>query len=202
MSAVSVTYPMSNTARRFIGGWLGLVGAVVLGHVMWAWSLASRLEAAPAAAHVRAHWLGLEFSPTAQFSLLLIVVTTAMAGSLATIALVFSNRAGHRTLEERWEWWYLLRPLAAASIAILFYMVVLAGLLGGADKKAGGLAFAAAVGGLAGLFTDRVLETMRSALGASAFNTSASNPEEAKNTGGTGVAAPASTMTTPDPAQA
>jgi hypothetical protein len=79
----------------------------------------------------------------------------------------------------------VLRPGAAAAIGLLFYSTVFAGLLGTGVPQHQDLTVAAAIGGLAGLFTDRVLALLRSALGASAFNVSASRPEEAARTGGT-----------------
>lgn len=174
---------MSGFMRVALGLWLVAFGAVALGHVLWSWSLASRLLVAPAHA-VRTQWLWWSFRPTTVSALLLVVVSTACAGSLATVGLVFANRAGHRTLEQHWQWWYVLRPLAASSIGVLFYAVVVSGLLGGTKVTPGELSVAAAVGGLARLFTDRVLALMRGALGASAFNVSASDAKEAAATGG------------------
>lgn len=177
---------MSQPAKRAVGLWLLCLGVGALGHLLWAWALATRLDAAAGtASRIRAHWLWLAFTPTPQFGRLLVVVLTALCGSVATMALIFGNRAGHRKLEEDWEWWYLLRPMSAAAIGVLAYVVVIAGFLGTTDSGDGKLAVAAAIGALAGLFTDRVLAAMRSALGASAFNVSASTPAEAKKTGGT-----------------
>ncbi|MGZ4664726.1 MAG: hypothetical protein ACXV5Q_06645 [Frankiaceae bacterium] len=177
---------MGDKFRRVLGWWLFGLASVLVGHLVWAWPLACRLNptSGNSVNRARAHWLGLEFSPTPQFSLILIVVLTAMAGSVAIAGLVFSNRAGQRMLEQRWEWWYLLRPLCAAAIAVLFYVVVKAGLLSVSNASSGELAFAAAVGGLAGLFTDRVLAVMRMALGVSSFNNTASERQEAQRTGG------------------
>src|SRR5436305_8888992 len=178
--------PMSDTFRRLIGVWLFALTIAVVGHFLWAWSTAYRLVG-PRPHKVRVHWLWWAFEPTAQFSLLLIVGLAAMLGSMATMTMIFANRSGHRKLEERWEYWYLYRPLSAAGVGILFYVVVVAGLLGATAGGAETLVFAAATGGLAGLFTDRVIAAMRQALGASPFNVSASDAEAAKKTGGTNV---------------
>lgn len=180
--------PMTDGARRLLGVWLLGFGVVVLGHLLWAWSLAAQLLASGPQANVQAHWMGLGFSPSTQFGLLLVVLVTALAGSLAVVVTVFANRAGHRTLEQHWAWWYVLRPCSAGAVGVLFYAVVVAGLLGSPAPDHAGLALAGAVGGLAGLFTDRVLAMMRSVLGASAFNVSASLPEQAAATGGTAEA--------------
>jgi hypothetical protein len=176
---------MSASRRRGIGILLTVVGPVVLGHVLWAWSTTARLLTVGGGTPVRVRWIWLTFTPSPASGLLLVVLLTALSGSLATTALVFANRAGHRTLEDHWVWWYLLRPGSAASIAVLFYAVVFAGLFNSGIPKHSDLALAGAIGGLAGLFTDRVLALLRSALGASAFNVSASRPEQAAATGGT-----------------
>ncbi len=174
---------MSDGSRRTVGVWLFALTIAVLGHFLWVWSTAYRLVG-PRPHRVRVQWLWWEFAPTAQFSLLLIVLLAAMLGTMATVTMIFANRSGHHTLEERWEYWYLYRPLSAASVGILLYVVVVAGLLGTTVGGEGSLAFAAAIGGLAGLFTDRVIAAMRQALGASPFNVSASDAEAVKRTGG------------------
>ncbi|MGY1702767.1 hypothetical protein [Geodermatophilus sp. SYSU D00766] len=174
---------MSDRSRRAVGVWLFALTVVVLGHFLWAWSTAYRLVG-PRPHRVRVNWFWWGFHPTAQFSLLLIVMLAAMLGSMVTVTMIFANRSGHRTLEERWEYWYLYRPLSAAGVGVLLYVVVVAGLLGTAVGGEGSLAFAAAIGGLAGLFTDRVIAAMRQALGASPFNVSASDVEAATKTGG------------------
>jgi hypothetical protein len=136
---------------------------------------------------VRAHWLGIGFSPTADFAMLAIVALTAMAGSAVHMALIFANRAGHGKLERTWAFWYLLRPGAAALLGVLTYVVIKAGFLGSvSDSQGKGLAFAAAVGALAGLFTDKVIAKLRDAIGASPFDRSASHPASAAKTGGAG----------------
>lgn len=181
--------PMAVTSKHLVGCWLLVLTIVSLAHLLWAWSIATRLTGASGSPPaISVHWLWLRFSPSPQFSLLLVVTLSAVVGSFATMSLIFGNRAGHRTLEEDWEWWYVLRPGAVAVIGVLAYVIVVAGFLS-TTGKADSLASAAAIGALAGLFTDRVLAAMRSALGASAFNTSASNPEEAKKTGGTDAGA-------------
>jgi hypothetical protein len=178
---------MTAQLRNRLGIGLVVAGPVVLGHVLWAWSTTARVLASDGATPLNVHWMWLTFSPSPVSGLLLVVALTAATGSLATTGLVFAGRAGHRTLEQHWGWWYLLRPCAAASIGVLFYAVLFAGLLGSGTPQGKDLALAGAVGGLAGLFTDRVLALMRSALGASAFNVSASHPREAATTGGTGA---------------
>ncbi|MFL6136913.1 MAG: hypothetical protein ACJ74O_03845 [Frankiaceae bacterium] len=181
------TSPMAALPRRLLGSWLLLFSALVLGHLLWAWSFAARLTGleSTATAHVRVHWFWIGFSPTVDFALLAVVALTAMAGSAAHMSLIFASRTGHGKLEQTWAFWYLLRPGASALLGVLAYIIVKAGFLGSAsDSQGKGLAFAAAVGALSGLFTDTVMAKMRAALGASPFNRSASDPRSAAKTGG------------------
>jgi hypothetical protein len=163
--------PMDAAPRRGIGFGLFVLSALAIAHLLWAWAFTAKLvSAGPKTPPLRVHWFTFAFTPSVEWSLLLVVTLAAAAGSTAHSALVFSNRAGHDTLESTWAFWYLLRPGAAAIIGVLSYVIVKAGFLGavnnGDDK---GLAFAAAVGALAGLFTDTLMAKLRQALGASPF---------------------------------
>jgi hypothetical protein len=153
---------MPDASRRFVGAYLVALGAALVGTIPWAWSFATTLADPAGPGTVRAHFLGFGFTPTPAFSLLLIVILAAMAGSVAVMSLVFSARSGKHTLEQGWQWWYVTRPITAAIVGVLSYMAILTGFfdLGvGSDRPE--LVVAAAVGGLAGLFTDQVLAKMR-----------------------------------------
>jgi hypothetical protein len=156
---------MPDASRRLVGTYLLTLGSALVATLPWAWSFATALADPAGPATVRAHFLGVGFNPTPAFSLLLIVILSAMAGSVAVMALVFSARAGKHTLEQGWQWWYVTRPITAAIIGVLSYMALLTGFfdLGvGSDRPE--LVVAAAVGGLAGLFTDQILDKMRKTL--------------------------------------
>jgi hypothetical protein len=159
---------MRTPSRRVIGVYLGVLGSALIATTLWAWSFANAVVADGKS--VRPHFIGIGFRPTAAFSVLLIVALTAALGSVAVMAVTFAGRSGRHTLEAGWEWWYATRPIVATAVALLTYMVVLAGLF---DTTANGdrpeLIVAAAVGALAGLFTDRILEKLRELLGQSPF---------------------------------
>src|SRR4051812_42530447 len=171
--------------RIAIGVYLGLMSAIVLAHLLWVWSFTARLVPGTAGAshrHVRVHWLGLAFTPTVEWALVLLVVFAAAAASLAHLSLVFSNRYGLGTLQPAWTWWYLLRPGAAAIVGVVAYVVLKAGFLGTVtDQDQHSLAFAAAVGALAGMFTDALIAKLRAAMGASPFEqaTAGTDPTDA-----------------------
>lgn len=154
---------MSKGRRRGVGAYLILLGVAVLAVMPWAWSFASR---ATDGKQVTASFLRWQFTPTPEFSMVLIVLLTAILGSVAVLAMTFSDRAGHETLERGYLWWYLTRPISAAGLALAFYMAFVAGFFSAAtatDRPA--LIVAAAIGALAGLFTDRVLKKMYKVLG-------------------------------------
>jgi hypothetical protein len=174
---------MGRTARTAIGIWILVLSALALGHLPWAWSLAVRLGNSKSAVHAR--WFGLAFTPQQTTVLLIIVILTAVIGSAAALGLTFSHRLGYNKLEKGWGWWYVTRPFTAAAIGVLAYALVQAGFFGAGSTSNSDLLAAATIGGLAGLFTDQLLQKMRSALGLSAFVKSASDPTETKQTNAT-----------------
>jgi len=174
---------MGRTARTTIGTWILVLSALALGHLPWAWSLAVMLGNSKST--VQAHWFGQAFTPQKTTILLMIVILTAVIGSAATLGLTFSHRLGYGKLEKGWGWWYVTRPFTAAAIGVLAYALVQAGFFGAGSTSNSDLLAAATIGGLAGLFTDQLLQKMRSVLGLSAFLKSASDPAEAKQTNAT-----------------
>lgn len=155
---------MAKSRRRLVGVYLLLFGLVLLAVIPWAWSFASR--AVSRNTQVAASFLGYQFRPTPEFSLVLIVLLTAALGSVAVLAMTFSARTGRETLERGFLWWYLTRPISAAGLGIVFYMAFVSGFLTAATASGRPtLIIAAAIGGLAGLFTDQVLRKMYKVLG-------------------------------------
>jgi hypothetical protein len=155
--------PMGKSCRRWVGWYLIVLGVTVLAIIPWAWSFAS---AVINGTQVTASFFGLQFTPTAEFSMVFILLLTAILGSVAVLALTFSDRAGYETLERGFLWWYLTRPISAAGLGLVFYMAVFGGFFDAATAKdRPALIVAAAIGGIAGLFTDQVLMKMRKVLG-------------------------------------
>lgn len=177
-------HPMDHRKRIALGVYMAVLGAIALAIVPWAWSLATRMVAGAAAGKSAgtskaAHFLWFTFTPSADFTLLIVVMVMALVGSVAVSLLTFGNRAGHKTLEDGFTWWYMTRPITAVGIGVLFYMTVVAGFFNqsAADGRTA-LAVAAAVGGLAGLFTDQVLQKMRGVLGQTRFDEASSDAGE------------------------
>jgi hypothetical protein len=162
--------PMTSGQRKLIGCYLIGFGALLVAVAPWVWAMA---WSANESGQVTSHFFGLEFTVSAPSTLVAMVALMALIGSVTVMTLVFAARAGHDTLEQAYLWWYLTRPVSAAGLGILLYMLVVAGFFnlgsieGGSE---GALVVAAALGGLAGLFTDQVVDKVRVVLGLRRFD--------------------------------
>lgn len=133
-------------------------------------------EVSPALTAIR--WVGHDFTFTPTSGVLLLGLIGGVAGSLVHTITIFSSRAGRRTLEATYFWWYLLRPFAAALLSLLFVAAVHSGLLSVTNGPKSAIAVVGFVaGGLAGLFTDAVLQKLRNLLGSPSTEMPASRQE-------------------------
>jgi magnesium-transporting ATPase (P-type) len=162
--------PMTSRQRRLVGCYLIVFGALLVAVAPWVWAMA---WSANESGTVTSHFFGAEFTASAASTLVAMVALMALIGSVTVMILVFAARAGHGTLEQAYLWWYLTRPVSAAGLGILLYMLVVAGFFnigsieGGSE---GALVVAAALGGLSGLFTDQVVDKVRAGLGLRPFD--------------------------------
>lgn len=175
--AKSLPYPA--TSRQWliagaVGAWQAVWAVVTLIAVFWSWNIAERLTSSATTVHVR--WIGPDFAVGATTAALLLAAVAGAAGSMVHTIGLYSSRVGRRTFEGSYVWWYVLRPFSSVLLAVLFMAAVRAGQVGlGTDETKGAtpmLAFLA--GGLAGLFTDRVLQQLRALLGATSVERKAS----------------------------
>jgi hypothetical protein len=113
-------------------------------------------------------WWGPDFTVTLGMSILLVGAAAGVVGSVIHQSMVFAQRAGHETLQRGFVWWYLLRPFWSGLLGAIAVVTFNAGLVSIGDQttSAAGITVLVAVGCLAGLFTDQVLQRMRSMLGA------------------------------------
>ena len=168
---------MSPWIERAIGCYLLVLGTALLSITPWAWSLASQVAVS---GNMKASFLWFDFTATPAMSMIAIVIVMAMIGSVTVMALAFSLRAGHKTLEEGYHRWYLTRPITAASLAVLFYMTAIVGFLDLTSlQRSSDLVVAAALAALAGFFTDALLSKLRRVLGLLPPTRGAAGPEEA-----------------------
>lgn len=161
---------MPPPARVLIGWlWLPVCGALSLLGLLWIYAHAERAQ--PGAAAIPVSWWGPDFHVTATTATLIAMAFAGIAGSVVQSGTVFSLRAGRGTLEHGYEAWYFLRPVVSALLAVLVGLAVTAGLVvvtqdGAAATPGLSLPTMVAVGALAGLFTDQVLQRMQRILGA------------------------------------
>jgi hypothetical protein len=162
-----------NAVTVVVGCWQLTLAVVTVVAVLACWPV---VDALAATSSVPVSWFGPDFVLNTTSGALLIGLVGGVAGSLVHTITIFSSRVGRDTLEATFLWWYLLRPFAAALLALLFVTAVHSGLLsisGAADGPQTAVAFVA--GGLAGLFTDAVLQKLRGLLGATSTEDLASD---------------------------
>ena len=85
----------------------------------------------------------------------LLVALAGFTGSMIHIATSFTNYVGSEKFKRSWILWYFVKPFTAAGVALLFYLVLKAGLLN-FDGANGANPFGIVIlSALAGLFTDK-----------------------------------------------
>ena len=112
-----------------------------------------------------------------EVALLLMVAITGSLGSLVEVIRGFTKHAGRDDLSRRWEWWYGLRPVQGATLALIVYFALRGGLLG-ADSTTSALSpyGLAAFAGLTGLFTRHAVSKL-----SAVFDTLFGAPDEDAN---------------------
>ncbi len=155
-----------NTDARFGTVVLGLFLLVMgVGLVAALFSLWPAIEAATAEEPTSTPWsfLGLSsWTLTPNTALLVLVAVVGGLGSLIHGATSFVSFVGNRRLMPSWYWWYVLRILAGATLAVLVYFVFRGGFLTGtATTEAVNPYGIAAIAGLAGLFSKQAVDKLR-----------------------------------------
>lgn len=155
-----------------VGMWLFALGSASLFAAVWAWALADRSLVDDEAVR----WIGPDFTATAATGILVLAVVGGVVGSFVHAASLFATRVGRQTFEVSYVWWYILRPLESALVALVFVAAVRSGLLalGASQTESTSTTLAFLAGGLAGLFTDRVMQRLRGLLGATRTDKKAS----------------------------
>jgi hypothetical protein len=100
------------------------------------------------------------------------MIVGAAAGAVGSIiqqSIIFAQRAGFQTLQRGFVYWYVLRPIWSALLGAVVVIAANAGLISIGDEttSSAGVTVLVTLGCLAGLFTDKALDRLRSLLGAS-----------------------------------
>lgn len=98
--------------------------------------------------------------PEARF--LALVAVAGALGSYIHLATSFADYVGNRRFVPSWTWYYVLKPFIGAALALILYFVIRGGLFAAnASVEAVSPYGAAAVAGLAGMFTQRATDKLR-----------------------------------------
>jgi hypothetical protein len=160
---------------RYVGGaglllyglLLALAGLLLLSAALEVWPAVE--DATPGAANnpeaVALVWGAVDLSLTKQTALIVLVLVMGALGGFVHAATSFASYAGNRTLKVSWMWWYALRLLIGAALALGFYFVISGGLFslqGSAEQVnsygTGAFAF------LVGLFSKQAIDKLEQIL--------------------------------------
>lgn len=98
---------------------------------------------------------------TAEEQQVLAVLLAGALGGCLHVATSFSDYVGNQQFRSQWGWWYLLRPLSGAALALIFFAAVKAGGLVGSGGDAGSsLYLLVVVGAVAGLFSKQATDKL------------------------------------------
>lgn len=121
-------------------------------------------------------WLWWEFADqSSQQRTVLIVLFAGALGALVHALRSFFWYVGNRNLKWSWVPMYLLLPLVGATLALVFYIILVAGLFAGAPGG-GKIAGFAAIAALVGMFSRQASEKLEEI-----FNTIFTKPKEGKD---------------------
>jgi hypothetical protein len=87
--------------------------------------------------------------------MILLVLLAGALGSLIHATTSFSNYVGDGKLDQKWMWWYVMRPFIGMAVAMIFYLVFRGGLITASNVEVLNIFGVLSLSALAGLFTDR-----------------------------------------------
>jgi hypothetical protein len=152
--------------RRLLGGGLLVAGVLLIDALIAVWPAVN----APAgeARSVPFPFGFAEFNMVQNTALLLLVVIAAGLGATVNTTTEFAYRVGDNRLDRSYLWWYPMRYVIAATLALVFYFVVRGGLLNTTASASDELNVyvLAGLSGLAGLFSTQVTRLLGRVFGA------------------------------------
>lgn len=98
----------------------------------------------------------------ADLRLALVAVTAGALGAFVHSATSFVTFLGNRKLIRSWAGWYILRPLIGMALALMFYLLIRAGLVAPSSNGSAVSPFGvAAIAALAGMFSKESVDKLR-----------------------------------------
>lgn len=89
----------------------------------------------------------------------LVLISGSIGSSIHTIT-SFTRYIGHDKFYRRWIWWYLMRPFAGSSLALIFYFVLRGGLFTGNASSEINIYGVMALSGLVGMFSKQATDKL------------------------------------------
>lgn len=157
----------TGVGRRAVGGWSVLVLSAVL--VVWAlvllyatlvfWPPAAGENGLPATSEPV--FAGVKIALTREQNLLLLVAILGGLGAILHVLRSFFKYVGERGLFWSWVPSYFLIPFVGAVIAVITYVLLRAGLIGGTGSDEGNTWGFAAIASLVGLFSAQAVSKLK-----------------------------------------
>jgi hypothetical protein len=128
-----------NQPKVYVQGWLIVAGFVISVHLLiglWPAVQAATAgtsgsaAAAPTPTQVSFFFGHLTWSPSTDAALLALVGVAGVLGSLLHTMNSFAVHVADNDFRPSWNWWYLIRPLVGAGLALLTYLLIRGQLLG------------------------------------------------------------------------
>jgi hypothetical protein len=145
---------MASWERSAIGWAIVLFAALLLSQLFAIWPAVMAATTVGGHAPVTTFLFGAKHVVlNSEVALLLMVCIMGALASLVELIRAFTKHAGQGNLTHRWAWWYGLRPIQGAALALVVYFALRGGLLGIDSTKPLNPYGLAAFAGFVGLFT-------------------------------------------------
>jgi hypothetical protein len=93
---------------------------------------------------------------------MLIVLVMGALGSMVHMASSFAHHVQQGSITSNWVWWYILRPVIGAALALIFYIVFRAGFISlSASPESINVFGLAAIAGMVGLSAKKATEKLK-----------------------------------------
>ncbi len=139
----------SATAQKWFTGMIIAI-SVLIAAIILVYALAGYFNQLDAAADKKGNWC-----------ILLLAALCGCLGAMVHMLRSFTAFRGADELYERWLGFYITQPFIGASLAMVYYFIIGAGLLKGTNGTTNTVEFSLAMAFLSGLFTDLSLQKLK-----------------------------------------
>ena len=148
----------------YVAFWFIALVNIMIG--LWPQQAVSGSQIESVEQNVQVLWGLLSGSITKEMQFLLIVAIMGALGGLVYSMTLFAHYIGREDFKNRYWCWYVLRPLIGAILAVIFYLTFRGAFFTlSVDTQNLNISGIAALGGLAGIFSQEVMEKLRELAG-------------------------------------